>query len=96
MSPRCAACSTPPGFADGQPGHRPRHSVLELVRAYAAASGRESPTHDRPRRPGDVAACYADPALAAQLLGWRARHDLDRMCAGQLALATLNPNGFDA
>jgi hypothetical protein len=33
-----------------------------------------------PRRPGDVAACYADPALAEQLLGWRARHDLARMC----------------
>jgi UDP-glucose 4-epimerase len=64
MSPRCAACSTP-GFADGQPGHRSRHSVLELVRAYAAASGREIPLRMVGRRPGDVAACWADPSRAA-------------------------------
>jgi hypothetical protein len=63
------------------------YSVLEVVRAYAAASGRQIPYQVVPRRPGDVAACYADPSLAAELLGWRARHDLDAHVRRQLALA---------
>jgi UDP-glucose 4-epimerase len=56
------------------------YSVLEVVAAYAAASGREVPYRVVPRRPGDVAACYADPARRAAA-GLAARHDLDRMCA---------------
>jgi UDP-glucose 4-epimerase len=70
------------------------YSVLEVVRAYAAASGREVPYRVVPRRPGDVAACFADPALAAELLGWRAQHDLDRMCADSWRWQSMNPNGF--
>jgi UDP-glucose 4-epimerase len=69
-------------------------SVLDVVRAYAAASGREIPYRVAPRRPGDVAACYADPSLAADLLGWRARHDLDRMCADSWRWQSMNPNGY--
>jgi UDP-glucose 4-epimerase len=72
------------------------YSVLEVVRAYAQASGRQVPYRTVNRRPGDVAACYADPALAERLLGWRARHDLDRMCADSWRWQQLNPNGFDA
>jgi UDP-glucose 4-epimerase len=72
------------------------HSVLEVVRAYARASGRELPFQVVPRRPGDVAACYADPALAAAMLGWRAQLDLDRMCADSWRWQSLNPNGFQA
>ncbi|RVT53690.1 UDP-glucose 4-epimerase GalE [Rubrivivax albus] len=71
------------------------YSVLEVVRAYAAASGRDVPYRVTPRRPGDVAACYADPALAATLLGWRAQHDLDRMCADSWRWQSQNPNGFE-
>ena len=71
-------------------------SVLEVVRAYAAASGREIPYRVVARRPGDVAACYADPALAGRLLGWQARHDLDRMCADSWRWQSMNPRGFDA
>lgn len=71
------------------------YSVLEVVRAYAAASGREVPYRIVPRRPGDVAACYADPSLAAELLGWRARRDLDAMCADSWRWQSMNPNGFD-
>ncbi|MCP5272750.1 MAG: UDP-glucose 4-epimerase GalE [Burkholderiaceae bacterium] len=71
------------------------YSVLEVVRAYAAASGRDVPYRVAPRRPGDVAACYADPALAAELLGWRAQHDLDRMCADSWRWQSQNPNGFE-
>ena len=71
-------------------------SVLELVRAYEAASGRAVPYEVVPRRPGDVAACWADPSRAQQLLGWRARHDLQRMCADSWRWQSLNPKGFDA
>lgn len=55
-------------------------SVLEMVAGFERASGRPVPYKVVPRRPGDVAQCWADPALAEQLLGWRARHGLDRMC----------------
>jgi len=72
------------------------HSVLEVVAAYAAASGREVPCQVVPRRPGDVAACYADPALARELLGWAARHDLARMCEDSWRWQSMNPNGFPA
>ena len=72
------------------------YSVLELVAAYARASGRPVPYEIVARRPGDVAACYADPALAERLLGWRAQHDLDRMCADSWRWQTMNPQGFQA
>ncbi len=72
------------------------YSVLEVVRAYAAASGRAVPHQVVARRPGDVASCYADPALAQRLLGWQARHDLDRMCADSWRWQSLNPEGFGA
>jgi UDP-glucose 4-epimerase len=71
------------------------YSVLDVVRAYAAASGRAVPYRVAPRRAGDIAACYADPSLAASLLGWRARHDLDRMCADSWRWQHLNPRGFE-
>ncbi|WP_284620326.1 UDP-glucose 4-epimerase GalE [Aquabacterium humicola] len=70
------------------------YSVLDVVRAYERASGRPVPYDIVPRRPGDVAACYADPSLAASLLGWRARHDLSRMCEDSWRWQSLNPNGF--
>lgn len=57
------------------------HSVLELVKAFSAASGRDVPYKIVERRPGDIAACYADPGLAETVLGWRATRGLDAMCA---------------
>jgi UDP-glucose 4-epimerase len=72
------------------------HSVLELVRAYEAASGRAVPYEVVARRPGDVAACYADPSRAHALLGWRAEHDLARMCADSWRWQRLNPDGYTA
>ena len=56
------------------------YSVLEVVRAFERASGRDVPVEIAPRRAGDVAECYADPTLAHRLLGWKAEHDLARMC----------------
>ena len=70
------------------------HSVLEVVQAYAEASGREIPYQVVPRRTGDVAACYADPTLARELLGWSTRHDLARMCADSWRWQLHNPQGF--
>ena len=72
------------------------HSVLEVVAAFAAASGREIPCEMRARRPGDVASCWADPARAQALLGWRAEHDLARMCTDAWRWQSMNPNGYDA
>jgi UDP-glucose 4-epimerase len=56
------------------------HSVLEVVNAYAQASGRDIPGRIAPRRPGDIAACWADPHRAQQALGWRAQRSLRQMC----------------
>jgi UDP-glucose 4-epimerase len=64
------------------------------VRAFERASGRPIPYDVAPRRPGDVASCYADPSLAERLLGWRATRDLDAMCADTWRWQTANPNGF--
>lgn len=55
-------------------------SVLEMVRGFEQASGRSVPYRVLPRRTGDVAQCWADPSLAERLLGWKARHGIDRMC----------------
>ena len=72
------------------------YSVLDVVQAYARASGRAIPHRVVARRPGDVAACYADPAQARQQLGWQARHNLDRMCADSWRWQQFNPNGFES
>jgi UDP-glucose 4-epimerase len=71
-------------------------SVLQVVAAYQRASGRPVPTRILPRRAGDVAACWADPARARELLGWQARYDLARMCEDSWRWQSRNPHGFDA
>jgi len=57
------------------------YSVLEILAAFEKACGRHLARTLGPRRAGDVAACYADPSRAAELLGWRATRDLDSLCA---------------
>ena len=57
------------------------YSVLEMVRAFTAASGKVVPYRIVARRPGDIAQCYADPALARETLGWQAQLGIDAMCA---------------
>lgn len=71
------------------------HSVLEVVAAFAKASGRAVPYQVMPRRPGDVAACYAAPERASELLSWKAVHDLDRMCADGWRWQSKNPKGYE-
>jgi len=69
-------------------------SVLEMVHAFEAASGRTVPYQIVERRPGDVAQCWADPARAARDLGWRAEYDLPRMCADAWRWQQRNPEGY--
>jgi len=71
------------------------HSVLEVVRTYECQSGRPVPYEVTARRPGDVAACYADVNAAQSLLGWHARYGLDRMCSDSWRWQERNPTGFD-
>ena len=56
------------------------YSVLDVVRAFEHASGHPVPYRIQPRRPGDVAACYADPGKARRELGWQAHRSMDEMC----------------
>jgi UDP-glucose 4-epimerase len=72
------------------------YSVLEVVKAFERASGRRIACEFAPRRPGDVAACFADPTLARERLGWQASRDLDTMCADSWRWQSLNPRGFEA
>ena len=70
------------------------YSVLEAARAFERASGRAVPLEFAPRRPGDVAACYADPSAAERELGWRARRGLEEMCADVWRWQSGNPDGY--
>ena len=70
------------------------YSVLDVVRAFEQASARPVAYQVAARRAGDVAACYADPAHAAQLLGWRAERDINTMCADQWRWQHGNPAGY--
>jgi UDP-glucose 4-epimerase len=69
-------------------------SVLELADALERASGRKVARQFISRRPGDIAACYADPTLAKTLLGWTAKRDLGLMCADAWRWQEKNPNGY--
>lgn len=71
------------------------YSVLEVVRAFEKASGKKVPYELAARRPGDVPACYADPALAKKMLNWAATHDLASMCATHWSWQSANPRGFE-
>ena len=68
-------------------------SVLEAVRAFERASGRPIPIERVARRAGDVAECYADPALAQKVLGWKAAHSLEDMCRDAWRWQSMNPRG---
>ena len=69
-------------------------SVLELVRSFERACGRPIPFDVVARRPGDIDAYWADPALALRTLGWRVKRDLDTMCADVWRWQRMNPNGM--
>ena len=71
-------------------------SVLQMVAAFEAASGRPLPYRIEPRRPGDIAECWADPAKTERELGWRASRDLATMCADSWRWQSANPQGYEA
>lgn len=71
------------------------YSVLEVVKAFEKASGQAVPYRIVDRRPGDIAACYADPLRARELLGWSAERDIDAMCADAWRWQSANPLGFN-
>lgn len=72
------------------------YSVLEIVQAFEAASGRRVPYRICPRRPGDIAACYADPAKAYRETGWQARRSLEQMMQDAWRWQSQNPDGYGA
>lgn len=72
------------------------YSVLDVVKAFEKASGRPVPYEIVARRPGDVAQCYANPAAAEKILGWKAQFGIDRMCADHWRWQERNPRGFAA
>ena len=71
------------------------YSVLDMVKAFSKACGKEIPYEIKPRRAGDIAMCYADPAKAARVLGWKAEKGLDEMCADSWRWQSQNPNGYE-
>ncbi len=70
------------------------YSVLDMVKAFEVASGKPIPYRVQPRRPGDIAACYAEPTLAKELLGWQAARDLQTMCSDAWRWQSANPQGY--
>ena len=71
------------------------YSVLDMVKAFSKAYGKEIPYKIVDRRPGDIAECYADPSYAYELLGFKAVKTLDDMCADALRWQLNNPNGYN-
>lgn len=70
------------------------YSVLEMVNAFSRVSGVDVPYQFVTRRSGDVAACYADPSYAKEVLGWEAHKSLEDMCADTWHWQSQNPNGY--
>ncbi len=71
------------------------YSVLDMVKAFSKACGKELPYEIKPRREGDIAMCYADPAKALNVLGWKAERGLDEMCEDSWRWQSQNPNGYE-
>ncbi len=70
------------------------YSVLDMIKAFEAASGRVVPCETVDRRPGDIACCYAEPTLAERLFGWKATRGIAAMCADTWRWQSQNPDGY--
>ena len=86
--------TTKPGLAIYNLGTGNGYSVLQVIQAFEKASGRKVNYKIMPRRPGDIAECWADPAKAAKELGWKATRDINKMCEDAWRWQSTNPNGF--
>ena len=83
-----------PGVVTYNLGTGHGYSVLEMVKAFEKATEREVPYKIVDRRPGDIAVCYADPALAKSQLGWAAEKSIDAMVADAWRWQSDNPEGY--
>lgn len=83
-----------PGLITHNLGTGQGHSVLDVVQAFERATGIEIPYRIEPRRPGDTAETWADPAKAERELGWRAERGIETMCADAWRWQQHNPEGF--
>ena len=70
------------------------YSVLDVVKAYSRACGKDIPYKIKGRRAGDIATCYSDPAKAERELGWKARYGIDEMCRDSWNWQSHNPDGY--
>lgn len=70
------------------------YSVLDVVKAYEKACGKEIKYEIKPRRPGDIATCYADASKAKEELGWEAERGIEEMCADSWRWQSANPDGY--
>ena len=71
------------------------YSVLDMIKAFSKALGKDIPYVITPRRPGDIPTCYADPSYAEQLIGFKATRTLEDMCRDALNWQLKNPNGYN-
>lgn len=86
---------TDPGLDVINLGTGTGYSVLDMVKAFSKACGKEIPYEIKARREGDIDMCYADPAKAEKVLGWKAVHTLEEMCEDSWRWQSQNPNGYD-
>ena len=86
--------SSNPGVVTYNLGTGNGYSVLQIVKAFSDAAAKEIPYEVVDRRPGDIAACYADPSLATSELAWTAKRGIEEMCADGWRWQSQNPNGF--
>ncbi len=83
-----------PGLLTCNLGTGQGYSVLDMIKAFAEASGRPIPYRIAPRRAGDVAQCYADPSLARKELEWQAERGIEAMCRDSWRWQSTNPDGY--
>ncbi len=83
-----------PGICTYNLGTGKGYSVLDLVKEFSKVIGREIPYEIKPRRPGDIATCYADPSLAHKEMGWTASRGLEEMCVDAWRWQKNNPEGY--
>ena len=86
---------TDPGVVTYNLGTGRGNSVLEMIQGFGQACSKEIPFVIADRRPGDIAACWADPAKAEKELGWKAEKNLDDMCRDTWRWQKNNPNGYE-
>ena len=83
-----------PGVSIYNLGTGQGYSVLDVVKAYSKACGKEIPYEIKPRRAGDIATCYSDPSKAKRELGWEAKYGIEEMCRDSYHWQSMNPDGY--